>query len=126
MARVTHLKDESGQCVEGCFGCKLEGFTVAPSAMGTRFPNSARAALKDPLLEKDREAYRRLRRNGEQPKHVGGSAYIEATASESCEITTGRIITDQSDRKQFARAFDEMPTEPQVRTSPEQPRIHAS
>ena len=125
MARVTHLKDESGECITGCFGCKLEGFTVAPSAMGTRFPESARAALKDPLLVKDREAYRRLRRNGEQPKHVGGSAQLEATASESCEITTGQIIPDTKDRKQFAQAFAEMPSEPQVRTSPDQAPIHA-
>jgi hypothetical protein len=126
MARVKHLRDEMGECVVGCFGCKLEGFTIAPSAMGTRHPNAARAALKDPQLDKDREAYRRLRRNGEQPKHVGGSAYIEATASESCEITTGRIITNDKDRRQFAKGFDEMPLKPQVRTSPEQPRIHTA
>lgn len=94
--------------------------------MLTRNPGAARAKVTDPQLEKDREAYKRLRRNGEQPKHVGGSAYIEATASESCEITTGRIITDQADRKQFAKAFDEMPDKPQVRTSPDQPRIHTA
>ena len=125
MAKVAHLKDETGECVESCYGCKLESFTVAPSAMGTRHPEAARALVTDPLLDKDREAYRRLRRNGEQPKHVGGSAYIEATASESCEITTGRIITNQADRKQFAKGFAELPTKPQVRTSPEQPRIHS-
>ena len=122
--RVTHLK-ENGQCIDGCFGCKLEGFTVAPSAMGTRHPGAARAAVKDPQLDKDREAYRRLRRNGEQPKHVGGSAYIEATANESCEITTGMIISDDSDRRQFAKGFEEMPTKPLVRTSPNDAPIHS-
>lgn len=123
--RVTHLKDESGECVPGCYGCKLEGVSFAPSAMGTRFPEAARAALKDPLLVKDREAYKRLRRNGEQPKHVGGSAQLEATASESCEITTGRIIENPADRRQFAQAFAEMPAKAQVRTSPDQAPIHA-
>ena len=126
MAMVKHLKDpDTGECVDSCYGCKLESFTVAPSAMGTRHPEAARAQVTDPQLEKDREAYKRLRRNGEQPKHVGGSAYIEATASESCEITTGTIISDQADRKQFASAFAEMPTKAQVRTSADQEPIHA-
>ena len=125
MAKVAHLRDESGECVESCYGCKLESFTVAPSAMATRHPEAARALITDPQLDKDREAYKRLRRNGEQPKHVGGSAYMEVTASESCEITTGRIIPNQADRKQFAKGFEEMPTKPLVRTSPDQPSIHS-
>lgn len=125
MARVTHLKDESGECSPGCFGCKLESVTVAPSAMGTRHPQAARAAVTEPQLEKDRDAYKAMRRNGEQPKHVGGSAFLQTHANESCEITTGQIINDDSDRKQFARAFDEMPTDVRVRTSPDQEPIHA-
>jgi hypothetical protein len=127
MGKVTHLQDpDTGLCSPNCYGCKLESFTVAPSAMGTRHPEAARAAVKDPELDKDREAYRRLRRNGEQPKHVGGSAYMEATASESFEITTGQIVSDPKDRKQFAQGFAEMPTEVKVRTSPDQDPIHAT
>lgn len=124
MARVTHLK-ENGVCVDSCFGCKLESVTVAPSAMATRNPGAARAAVKDPQLDKDRDAYRAMRRDGEQPKHVAGSAELMARANESCEITTGQIITDDADRKRFSTAFEEMPAKPQVRTSPDQPRIHA-
>jgi hypothetical protein len=120
-----HLQNPDGTCSPNCFSCKLESVTFAPSAMGTRHPGAARAAVKDPQLDKDREAYRRLRRNGEQPKHVGGSAYIEATASESFEITTGRVITDARDRKQFAQGFDEMPAGVRVRTSPDEPSVLA-
>lgn len=121
-----HLKDPvSGECSVNCWGCKVESISVAPSAMGTRHPQAARAAVKDPLLEKDRDAYRRLRRNGEQPKHVGGSAFFEAKANESCEITIGQIIDNPADRKQFAKGFDEMPTETRVRTSPEDAPIHS-
>jgi hypothetical protein len=130
-----HLKDDTGQCVPNCFGCKLESVSFAPSSMGTRFPSAARAALKDPLLDKDREAYRRLRRNGEQPKHVSGSARVEALAESSAEITTG--LTDgllgdgswasKSQRQEFGRRFDEEAHLPaQVRTSPDQEPIHAS
>lgn len=120
-----HLKDEAGECVPSCFGCKLESVSFAPSAMATRNPGAARAKLTDPQLEKDRDAYKAMRRNGEQPKHVGGSAFLQAHANESFEITTGRIIDDNADRKQFAKGFEEMPSKAQVRTSPDQPRIHA-
>lgn len=119
-----HLKNPDGTCSENCWVCKQRSISFAPSAMATRFPDAARAKVKDPLLEKDREAYRRLRRNGEQPKHVGGSAFFEARANESCEITIGQIIADPSDRRQFAKGFDEMPTETRVRTSPDDAPIH--
>jgi len=92
--------------------------------MPNRYANAARAALKDPLLEKDREAYKRLRRNGEQPKHVEGSAFFEAKANESFEITTGSIVTDTNDRKEYTKRFAEMPDKPMVRTSPDDPPIH--
>jgi len=120
-----HLKDpETGECSVNCWGCKVESISIAPSAQPTRHPEAARALVKDPLLDKDREAYRRLRRNGEQPKHVQGSAFFEAKANESCEITTGRIIADPADRKQFAEGFAELPLKPRVRTSPDDAPIH--
>ena len=130
--RVTHLKDDSGECVASCFGCKMESVTFAPSAMATRNPNAARAFVKDPQLVKDREAYKRLRRNGEQPKHVEGSAKLEAIAESSAEIATGLVMNDpqglldsKAHRRQFSEAYAEMPKNPQVRTSPDQPRIHS-
>jgi hypothetical protein len=125
MQPATHLLDPDGSHSPNCFPCKLASVNFAPSAMPTRHPGAARAAVKDPALDKDREAYRRLRRNGEQPKHVGGSAEMEAKANESCEITTGQIIGDAADRKQFAKAFEDMPTGIRVRTSPDEPSVLA-
>jgi len=120
-----HLKDPSGECSVNCFGCKLESVTFAPSAMPTRSPEAARALMTDPQLDKDREAYKRLRRNGEQPKHVGGSAPLEATANESFEISTGQIVDDPADRRQYAKGFAESPSGVRVRTSPDQPSVLA-
>ena len=125
MIPAQHLFNDDGTHSPNCFPCRLKTVTFAPSAMVTRSPEAARAAAKDPQLEKDRDAYKRLRRNGEQPKHVSGSAYFEAKANESCEITTGMIIDDKTDRSDFAKAFDEMPTTPRVRTSPDQPSVLA-
>ena len=122
---ATHLIEADGTHSVNCFPCKLASVQFAPSSMPNRNPNAARAQTKDHLLDKDREAYRRLRRNGEQPRHVEGSAYIEAKANESFEITTGRLVPHSGDRKQYAQGFAEIPDKPMVRTSPDDPKIHA-
>jgi hypothetical protein len=132
MSKVAHLKNAAtGECEPSCFGCKVESVSFAPSAMPTRHPNAARAAVKDPQLDKDREAYKRLRRNGEQPKHVGGSARLEAISESSAEITTGALMTEhgrdlldtKARRREFAKVFEDQPTQPRVRTSPDEPSV---
>jgi hypothetical protein len=123
MQPAKHLIQADGTHSPNCFPCKLSSINFAPSAMPTRNPNAARASVKDPLLDKDREAYRRLRRNGEQPKHVEGSAYFEAKANESFEISMGQIVPDAGDRRQYAAGFADMPDKPNVRTSPDQPSV---
>ena len=60
-------------------------------------------------MEKDRDAYRALRRNGEQPKSVTGAAELQARANESFEVYTGGIVEDASLRKRAAVAYSEMP-----------------
>ena len=92
-----------------CFPCRIRTVSFAPSAMVTRSPEAARAKARDPQLEKDRNAYRALRRNGEQPKSVTGAAELQSRANESFEITTGNIVDDQSLRQRAAVAYDEMP-----------------
>ncbi len=105
MRQGKHLINEDGTHAPGCYPCKLRSVSIAPSAMGTRFPQAERAKIKDPLLDKDREAYKRLRKQGEQPRHVQGSAHFERHASESFEIEMGMIIDDKKDRIQMAGAL---------------------
>lgn len=100
-----HLVNEDGTHAPGCYPCRLTTVSIAPSAMGTRYPAAARAKIKDPVLDKDRDAYKRLRKQGEQPKHVEGSAHFERHASESFEIETGVIVDDRKDRLQMAAAM---------------------
>jgi hypothetical protein len=92
--------------------------------MGTRFPQAERAKIKDPALDKDLAAYKRLRKQGEQPKHVQGAAHFEKHANESFEIETGIIVNDAQDRKQFAAAMAGAPapsSKPIVRDGQEAP-----
>lgn len=48
--------------------------------------------LKDRKFEKDAAAYRRLRKDGVQPKHVDGSALAETLATHKAEIEIGRDL----------------------------------
>jgi hypothetical protein len=109
MKPAKHLIQEDGEHSPNCFPCKIRTVTMAPSAMLTRSPEAARAVITDPQLEKDRESYRRLRRDGEQPKHLKGSAELEAKANESFEIETGWIVEDRADRLRLATEFAGMP-----------------
>ena len=121
MRQGKHLINADGTHAEACYPCRLKSVTMAPSAMGTRFPTAERAAIKDPILDKDLEAYKRLRKQGEQPKHVGGSAHFEKHANESFEIEMGMIIDDSKDRLAMAGALAGAPApsaRPIVRDGP--------
>lgn len=77
--------------VEGCFACKVTGVTFGASAMPTRKPEEHRTIDKERILDKDLDAYKRLRRDGVQPKGIDGSAKIEARAEERYQVEMGII-----------------------------------
>ncbi len=104
-----HLDDLPDGCSDACYPCRLASVSIAPSATPTRSPEAARAKEKDPQLERDRDAYKRLRRDGTQPITVKGSERVEKEAVEKWEVDTGRIVSDPKDRAQYTRAFAEMP-----------------
>ena len=105
-----HLIEDDGVTHSAnCFPCKLDSITFAPSAMVSRSPSAVKAKTADPQLEKDRTAYRDLRRDGTQPKSVTGAHDLMTRANEKFEITTGRIISDDSLRHRSAVAYAEMP-----------------
>ncbi len=104
-----HLIGPDGQHSESCFPCRIKTIGIAPSAMPTRPPHAARTKRTDKALDKDRDAYQRIRRNGEQPKAVKGSAVLETTATESFEIKTGVPIRNPQQRKHAKAVFADMP-----------------
>lgn len=79
--------------VEGCFGCKIASVGVASSACPTRGGGArvATIARKDKVLEKDLDAYKRLRDEGLQPHNIDGSAKIEQLADTKFQVETGII-----------------------------------
>lgn len=88
---MIHRRVHPNLDVEGCFGCRVSGLTIAASATPTR-RGGARAAeinSKDKKLEKDLDAYKRLRQEGLQPQAIDGSAEAEKRAEHKWQIETG-------------------------------------
>lgn len=48
--------------------------------------------MQDRQFDRDAHAYRRLRKDGVQPKHVNGSALAETLATHKAEIEIGRDL----------------------------------
>lgn len=90
---IKHQETHPSLDVEGCFGCKIAWVGVAPSAAPTRGGGArvAQIAAKDKVLEKDLDAYKRLRDEGLQPHNVDGSAKIEQVAETKFQVETGII-----------------------------------
>ena len=88
---MKHRETHPNLDVEGCFGCKIAGLSVAASATPTRREGARAATInhKDKVLEKDLDAYKRLRQEGLQPKSIDGSAQVEKRAEYKWQVETG-------------------------------------
>ena len=82
---------------------------IAPSALVTR---SGAAGEKKAWtkLEKDRDAYKRLRDDGLQPTGIRDSADLEKTAETRMEIEAGHVVKNKRVRK----ATEKLLAEPKV------------
>lgn len=74
---------------------------VAPSAAPSRNTEIDFDATKRAEKEKakDMAAYKRLRREGLQPKEINGSARLEARAHEPEEVSSGTVFRSASARR---------------------------
>jgi hypothetical protein len=75
--------------VEGCFGCKVASTAFAASATPSRRPGAAHSRWvndTEKRWHKDMDAYRRLVRDGVQPKGIDGAAEREARANTRVEV----------------------------------------
>lgn len=85
-----------GPDVPGCFGCRVSGVQISTAPTNdtaARAYNFQREFARE-FENGDREAYKRLRRNGEQPPTIRGSAELEKHATTSFEIASGQISAE--------------------------------
>jgi hypothetical protein len=76
--------------VEGCFGCKILGVRMGANSTTTRGAKVAETNQTARNWDKDMPAYKRLRKEGLQPRSVDGSAHLEATAKTEAQVE-GRV-----------------------------------
>jgi hypothetical protein len=62
--------------------------------MPSRHPQAADTERSQRALDKDAAAYRRLRKDGVQPKAIDGCARIEAGANHVAEVETNRLVSE--------------------------------
>lgn len=76
-----------------CFKIKCEGIQFAGASV-----RAIEVRQRDRRFNKDAAAYRRLRKEGLQPAHVGGSAIFEAKADHAREIERGKLLRPEIKR----------------------------
>ena len=78
---MKHRETHPNLDVEGCFACRISHVAVSGSAMPTRSRAVSDMNSKERVLDKDLDAYKRIRKSGGQPTQIDGSARLEATAN---------------------------------------------
>jgi hypothetical protein len=92
---IKHQETHPYLDVEGCFGCKVSAVGFSAELMPTRSGSSRSASViqQERVLDKDLDAYKRLRQDGIQPKKIDGAANVEARAQEKWQAESG-ILPD--------------------------------
>lgn len=88
---IKHQETHPDLNVDGCFGCKIAGISISSSAMPGRKSDSHRINQTEKQWHKDMDAYKRLRKDGLQPKKIDGSHKVEAKAKETYQVETGLV-----------------------------------
>jgi hypothetical protein len=75
---MKHAETHPSLDVDGCFACRVSHVRMSGSAMPTR-KNVQELNRKERVLDRDLDAYKRIRKSGGQPEQINGSAKFEAT-----------------------------------------------
>lgn len=89
-------------CSRGCCPTQADHYrsiTVSASATPTRKVEVSRVEAKERQWDRDMPAYRRLRREGLQPKQIDGSAKFEARAETKAEVESGTLLNGRQRRQ---------------------------
>lgn len=83
---MKHQETHPNLDVEGCFGCRVAGISFGANTTTTKGQSVAEINQRAKNWDKDMPAYKRLRKNGVQPKSIDGAAALEAKASTVAEV----------------------------------------
>ena len=80
-------KTHDGSHGDACFGCRIQSVQF-----GSMVPHTRLAIQADKDFVKDNAAYRRLKKDGIQPKGVNKSAQLEMHMDHKIEAKLGRVM----------------------------------
>lgn len=103
------IKDEALTICDVCGGPisrSYDNVFIAPSSMPTR-NEAADIEKQTNIMHRDVAAYKRLRKDGVQPKSVKGAAELEKRAASTWEVETGQNLGGNA---KLGRQFDEVQT----------------
>lgn len=83
---MKHAETHPTLDVEGCFGCKIASTSFGANSTTTRGLQVANTNRTARNWDRDMPAYKRLRKNGLQPRQIDGSAELEKKATERWQI----------------------------------------
>jgi hypothetical protein len=86
-----------GPDVPGCFGCHVSTLTVAAASGPV-----SELAQRERVLSQDMDAYKRMRRAGQQPAHLRGASVVEREARNPLEVANPRLIGMSDEARQHA------------------------
>jgi hypothetical protein len=85
---MKHRETHPNLDVEGCFACRISHVRVSGAATPTRH-KVAELSAKEKVLDKDLDAYKRIRQTGGQPDKIDGSARLEKVADHKEQLGKG-------------------------------------
>ena len=85
---MKHRETHPNLDVEGCFACRISHVRMSGAAMPTRH-NIGVLNAKEKVLDKDLDAYKRIRKTGGQPDKIDGAARLEKVADHKEQLGRG-------------------------------------
>ena len=86
---MKHRETHPDLDVDGCFGCRVAGVRMGMNTTTTRGQNVESINKTERNWQKDMPAYKRLRKEGLQPKSIDGAAAVEKKAEHKWQVETG-------------------------------------
>ena len=83
---MKHAEKHPTLDVDGCFGCRVANVQVGSNSTTTRGSIVEATNQREKRWNKDMPAYKRLRKQGLQPKKIEGSSLLEKHATERWQI----------------------------------------
>lgn len=83
---LKHRETHPSLNVEGCFGCRVAGVQMGTNSTTTGGSSVAEINQREKNWNKDMPAYKRLRREGLQPKGIDGCHAVEQLATSRHQI----------------------------------------